>query len=168
MVTEVGPQILRGMHLSKGGVKPRDWLNVTVALLCHDIGYVRGICDADRPGRYVVDERGGAVSLPPGATDASLTPYHVVRSKLFVRERFGKQQTIDAEIVESCIEHTRFPVPQDGDHAATHDFAGLVRAADLIGQLADINYIRKTGALFAEFQETGAAERLGYHSPAHI
>src|SRR5919205_985996 len=66
MVTEVGQQILRGKHLSKGGVKPRDWLDFTV------------------------------------------------------------------------------------------------------GQLADINYIRKAGALFAEFQETGIAEKLGYHSPAHI
>ena len=41
---------------------------------------------------------------------------------------------------------------------------GLLRAADLIGQLADINYLRKTSALFAEFQETGAIESLGYQT----
>jgi hypothetical protein len=168
MVTEVGQQILRGKHLSKGGVKPRDWLNFTVALLCHDIGYVRGICDADRPGRYVVDESGGAVSLPPGATDASLTPYHVARSKLFIRERFGKVRTLDAEIVESYIERTRFPVPQDGDHAATHDFPGLLRAADLIGQLADPFYPRKLNCLFYEFEEIGANKMLGYRNPGEL
>jgi hypothetical protein len=43
-----------------------------------------------------------------------------------------------------------------------------VRAADLIGQLADVNYLRKIPALFAEFNEIGANEKLGYHSPADL
>jgi hypothetical protein len=43
-------------------------------------------------------------------------------------------------------------------------FSGLVRAADLIGQLADINYLRKQPALFNEFRETGTSEKLGYKS----
>ena len=170
-VTDVGQQILRGKHLSKGGVTPRDWLNFMVALLCHDIGYVRGLCAGDRPGRYAVLDANGSettIALPPGATDAALTPHHVGRSKLFVRERFGHVTTVDVKVIESYIEHTRFPVPADGDHASTSDYPGLLRAADLIGQLADINYIRKAGALFAEFQETGAADKLGYRSPAHI
>jgi hypothetical protein len=42
LVTLVGQAILKGKHLSAGGVLPRDWLHVTMALLCHDIGYVRG------------------------------------------------------------------------------------------------------------------------------
>jgi hypothetical protein len=48
--------------------------------------------------------------------------------------------------------------------ASTADYPGLLRAADLIGQLADINYLRKTWALFAEFRETGVSEKLGYQS----
>ena len=40
----------------------------------------------------------------------------------------------------------------------------MLRAADLIGQLADINYLRKTSALFMEFHETGVNEKLGYQS----
>jgi hypothetical protein len=43
-----------------------------------------------------------------------------------------------------------------------------LRAADLIGQLADPNYLRKTAALFNEFRETGTAEKLGYKSPADL
>jgi hypothetical protein len=39
-----------------------------------------------------------------------------------------------------------------------------VRAADLIGQLADINYLRKQTALFQEFRETGLSDKLGYNS----
>jgi hypothetical protein len=39
-------------------------------------------------------------------------------------------------------------------------YPGLLRAADLIGQLADIDYLRKTSALFAEFSETGVSKKL--------
>jgi hypothetical protein len=54
--------------------------------------------------------------------------------------------------------------PQRSQHKSTDDFPGLVRAADLIGQLADINYLRKQPALFNEFRETGTSEKLGYKS----
>jgi hypothetical protein len=39
-----------------------------------------------------------------------------------------------------------------------------VPAAVLIGQLADINYLRKRTALFDEFRETGMSNKLGYNS----
>jgi len=167
MVTLVGQEILRGKHTREGGVTPRDWLHFTISLLCHDIGYVRGVCRGDRDGEYVCNDQGDLVSIPAGTTDASLTPYHVTRSKLFVRERFGKASLthIDTREIEANIEHTRFPVPENERHTSTADYPGLLRAADLIGQLADIDYLRKTSALFAEFQETGASKKLGYQTP---
>ena len=170
MVTLVGQEILRGKHISQGGITPRDWLHFMVSLLCHDIGYVRGVCHGDGEGRYVMNAKGETTEPPPGSTDAALTPYHVNRSKLFVRERFGAISLahIDTATIEANIEHTRFPVPVHGDHAATDDYPALVRAADLIGQLADIDYLRKMPALFAEFSETGIAEKLGYKSPAEL
>ena len=170
MVTSVGQEILRGRHLSVGGVTPQDWLHFIVSLLCHDIGYVRGVCRGDGDGLYVTNLAGDKVSLPEGATDAALTPYHVARSKLFVRERFGKigLSQINSSQIEANIEHTRFPVPQDEEHAPTGDLPGLLRAADLIGQLADINYLRKTSALFNEFRETGMSEALKYNSAADL
>jgi predicted TIM-barrel fold metal-dependent hydrolase len=109
------------------------------------------------------------VSLAEGATDASLAPYHVARSKLFVRERSAKALiNLDIGAIEANIEHTRFPVPEDEQHQSTDDFPGLVRAADLIGQLADINYLRKQAALYNEFRETGMSNRLGYDSVADL
>ena len=103
------------------------------------------------------------------ATDASMTPYHVARSKLFVRERFGKALVhLDTAEIEVNIEHTRFPVPEEEEHEPTDDFPGLVRAADLIGQVADINYLRKTAALFNEFRETGMSKKLNYNSAADL
>jgi len=170
MVTLVGQEILRGKHISVGGVTPREWLHFIVSLLCHDIGYVRGICRGDGGGQYVTNMAGDRMSPPDGSTDATMTPYHVARSKLFVRERFGKVALshLDTLEIETNIEHTRFPVPKDELHAPTDDFPGLLRAADLIGQLADINYLRKTAALFNEFRETGMNDILNFRSAADL
>ena len=126
---------------------------------------MRGICRGDGDGSYVTNLAGDKVTLPEGATDASMTPYHVARSKLFVRERSAKALVhLDIAAIEANIEHTRFPVPEDEQHESTDDFPGLVRAADLIGQLADINYLRKQAALFNEFRETGMSNKLKYSS----
>jgi hypothetical protein len=170
MVTLVGQEILRGKHIREGGVTPHDWLHFISSLLCHDIGYVRGVCLCDRNGRYVCNEQGDLVDVADGATDASMAPYHVSRSKVFVRERFGRARLVhfDTLVIERNIEHTRFPVPEDETHADTSDYPGLVRAADLIGQLADVNYLRKIPALFAEFNEIGTNKKLGYRSPADL
>ncbi len=165
MVTLVGQEILKGKHLREGGVLPQDWLHFVISLLCHDIGYVRGVCRNDNPGAYFTGTGNECVTLRPGATDASLTPYHIDRGKLFIRERFAGHHIIDAEIIAGNIERTRFPVPDDSDHQGTADYPGLVRAADLIGQLADPNHNRKIPALFYEFEETGTNAKLGYKHP---
>ena len=173
MVTQAGTQILRGKHLRDGGVSPHDWLNFTVSLLCHDIGYVRGVCSGDRADRCVINAKGDTIELDAGSTDAVLTPYHVDRGTIFVRERFASHAavantTIDVEVICRNIEHTRFPIPRAEDYQRTDDYPGLLRAADLIGQLADINYLRKTSSLFSEFRETGKHLELGYKTPADL
>jgi hypothetical protein len=168
LVTLAGQDILWGKHLCAGGVSPLDWLHVMLSLLCHDIGYVRGVCWADHDGSYITGCAGHMVTLPPGATDASLTPYHVDRGKHFVRECFGGPGLIDAEVIAQNIERTRFPIPVDHAHQRTDDYPGLVRAADLIGQLADPNHDRRFPDLFAEFEETGTNLLLGCTSPQEL
>jgi hypothetical protein len=138
-----------------------------ISLLCHDIGYVRGICRED-VGEVCSTGRGDVVRMPPGATDAFLTPYHVERGVQFIQERFGGHPVIDSDTIAVNIELTRFPTPEDTDHQETADYRGLVRAADLIGQLADPNYLRKLPALFHEFEETGMNRKLGYKTPADL
>lgn len=166
-VSLVAQEILRGKHLVTK-VTPDDWLHFMVASLFHDIGYVRGICAGDKQGSYVINEKGETISPPRGATDAFLTPYHVDRGKLFVRERASDVPYIDAERIAHSIELTRFPVPDSADHNRTDTEAGLVRAADLIGQLGDPHYLRKTNHLYQEFRETGVAEELGYRTAADL
>ena len=166
-VARVGQEILRGRHLMKR-VTTEDWLHFTVATLFHDIGYVRGVCAADERNSFVINEQGEMVTPPRGSTDAFLTPYHVNRSKIFVMERGAEVPFVDAERIAAAIELTRFPVPDSADHQQTDTEAGLVRAADLIGQLADPNFLRKTSHLFLEFKETGMAETLGYETAADL
>jgi hypothetical protein len=168
MVTMVGQEMLKGKHIREGGVSSRDWLNFIISLLCHDIGHVRGICRQDGDGFYATGVGNTTIALPAGATDAALGLYHVDRGKLFIRERFGGNSFIDAETIAVNIELTRFPVPDDTDHQATNTYPGLVRAADLIGQLADPHYLRKLPALFYEFQETGINEKLNYKTPEDL
>lgn len=167
-VTLVGQEILRGKKIMCGKVDSNDWLHFVCSLLCHDVGYVRGICRDDSEHEFVVGDAGETIELPRGASDAALTDYHVDRGKIFVRERFADTGWFDVDRVAAAIELTRFPIPQDGDHDATDDEPGLVRAADLIGQLADPHYLRKINALFAEFQETGTAEKLAYATAADL
>jgi len=167
LVTLVGESILHGRLLSQP-VEPADWLHVMLALLMHDIGYVRGVCPDDQSDLFVVDESGRMVSLPRGASDAALGPYHVDRSKIAVRARFAAVRGVDAERIARAIEMTRFPVPDDGQHGDTDSEAGLVRAADLIGQLADPLYLRRLNALYYEFAEIGRAAQFGYASPADM
>jgi len=170
LVTLVGQEILRGKQIRDGGVSCEDWLHCIISLLCHDIGYVKGVCRQDREteGLYSTGKDGGLIKLPPGASDASLTPYHVDRGKLFISERFGGHKLIDAEAIKSNIELTRFPVPKAEDHQGTIDYAGLVRAADLIGQLSDPRYLKKITSLYYEFEETGVTKALNYRHPGDL
>jgi hypothetical protein len=167
LATLVGEAVLRG-RLLRQPLEPGDWLHFMLALITHDIGYVRGVCPGDEADRFVINERGETVTLKRGASDAALGPYHVDRSKIFVRHRFKDVPGVDEERIARAIEMTRYPVPKDGQHDETDTEAGLVRAADLIGQLADPLYLRRLNALYAEFLETGMADKCGYTSPADM
>jgi len=133
------------------------------ACLIHDIGYVRGIVYGDEDGSYIVDVRGRTIQLPIGSSDAALAPYHVDRSKIFAAERLDPVEE-NAARVARAIEYTRFPytIPPRQDSDDLDEEEGLlVRAADLIGQLGDPNYMKKSNALFHEFEEIGLNKVLG-------
>lgn len=176
LVCLVGQEILHGKHQLEGSVTCEDWLNFMVSLLCHDIGYVSGVCQQDDVSqrRYVQAHTSvGAsstewVTLPPGTTDASLMPYHVNRSKLFVKENFSHHDVLDLDVIQQNISFTQFPIPDEPAYRVNHHYPGLTRAADLIGQLSDPNYLQKTVALFYEFEEVGTNQELGYRSPEDL
>lgn len=167
-VVLAGQQILLGRQRLDGEVSPGVWLDFTVSLLCHDIGFVPGICRHDRPGLVsgAVDEPN--VSVTVGSCDAVLMPVHVDRGKRYVREQYADHPLVNAERVCENIERTRFPVPEAHAYQATQDYPGLVRGADLIGQLSDLRYPWKLPALYYEFQENGMNAAAGYNAPADL
>jgi len=167
MVALVGQQILLGQHKTST-LQPEDWLHYILALLIHDIGFRRGVCEGDTFNEVVINDAGERICPPRGATDAFLAPYHVDRGKLYARHRFAGSDFIDPERIAQAIEYTRFPVPDDPAYACFDSEPALVRAADLIGQIADPHYHRKLSGLYHEFVETGFALKLGYSSPMDL
>jgi hypothetical protein len=167
LVTLAGHDILIGRALLRP-TTPSDYANFILACLTHDIGYVRGIVQGDEGGSYVADVTGRMVRLPRGSSDAALAPYHVDRSKLFVFERLDAVEELDATRIARAIEYTRFPYAASSNDDLIEEEGLLLRAADLIGQLGDPNYTRKSNALFCEFEEIGLNKTLGYDTPADI
>jgi hypothetical protein len=166
LVTLVGYDIMRGRRLLTE-TNASDFAHLIVACLFHDIGYVRGILNGDSAEGYIVDAKGNKAKLPRGSSDAALLPYHVDRSKLFAIDRLSKAKSLDATRVANAIEFTRFP-PSPGADDSDSEEGTLVRAADLIGQLGDPHYLRKSNALYYEFEEVGMNKQLGYASPADL
>jgi hypothetical protein len=167
-VTLVGLQVLLGKQTASHDVTPGEWLNVVAALVCHDIGYVRGICNADRGPSLATGIANNTTYIATERSDAALMPIHVDRGKAFVGQRLGSENLVEEAFVQSCIERTRFPVPADSWYALTDDYPGLVRGADLIGQLSDPAYLTKLPAIFYEFVEVGFNESMGYQSPGDL
>src|SRR6201999_1545076 len=167
LVTLAGHDILMGRQLSRA-TTAEDYANFILACLAHDIGYVRGILQGDDNEVYVADLSGRTVRLPRGSSDAALAPYHVDRSKLFVTERLDDVDEVYAGLIARAIEYTRFPYASSSNDDLVEEEGLLLRAADLIGQLGDPNYLKKANALFYEFEEIGLNQKLGYDTPADV
>jgi hypothetical protein len=167
LVTLAGHDILRGRALHSH-MPAEDYAHVIIACLTHDIGYVRGLFKADDKDGYLVDPSGRKVALQRGASDASLLPYHVDRSKMYVMERIEGIAQLDKRRIARAVEGTRFPASIPNEQEEVDEEAALLRAADLIGQLGDPHYIRKANALYYEFEEAGVNRQLGYSSPADL
>ncbi len=162
MVTDAGLAILNGQLALEEPMSAEDWLHAVVAMLFHDVGYLRDLLPEDRPDSCLVDHEGGRVTPPAGATDAWMMRYHVTRGDLFVRHHYADHPLIDVDRVAAYIEMTRFPVPDRLPYQQLDTTGALVRAADLIGQMGDPNYVAKLSSLFVEFKENGEADRLGF------
>lgn len=170
LVTLTGLDLLDGCA-ERDGVPPdpEDAAHALVAMLFHDVGYVRGACADDAAPRFVTTAHGqppNPATLPAGATDAALMRWHVDRGMRLAHERLDPH-AFDVARIANLIDATRFPVP-DAEAArppsAEQELRALVRAADLIGQLSDPAYLARIPALFAEMVE-GAPHGAPFHDP---
>ncbi len=167
MVTMVGHDILRGQIVRDGKVASIDWVNFVCSLLCFATGFYRYACPGDDRERCVIDENGTTIEVPRGVTNGWLWPYFTDRSKIYVRYHFADHAVLDAETIAANIEYARFPPPVER-HPETATYPGLLRAAHIIGAVADPNFLLKMPSLVQELEESGMTERLGYSTVAEF
>ena len=161
LVTLVGQDILRGRIARDADVMPNDWVHFLASLLCSNVGIVRGACPGDDGNTCVTGSDGQSVELPRGATDGALWPHCAERATIFVRHHFRHDAIVEWEALAANIEYCRFPPPLDRNHE-TASYPGLLRAAHLIGMVADPNFTLKVNRLFLQARESGIADELGY------
>ncbi len=142
-------RLLHGVHLSGVKLSDREISMVIAATLFHDVGYAQVRDDGEETG-----------------TGAQYTPVHVARGIEFMRT-YAREHGIPADFANDLA-----PVISCSDpmlSMARIDFADdrirlagkIVGTADLVGQMADRNYLEKLVLLFQEFVE---ANMGGYHS----
>ena len=160
-VTALGADLLEARHLLQDDVTPSAWTHVIVALLLHDIGFVRGVCPGDTEHVFVTGVGDGTLTLSRCATDAALRAVHVDRGLRVASHLLGDRPDLSMATLHEHLEFTRFPVPDDPRFADTTGFSALCRAADLLGQLSDPHYLSKLPALYQEMEENGLHEVQG-------
>ena len=115
MVASVGSEIIRGKHLYEGGFCAEEGLAFLLALLCHDVGYVKGVCRKDDlKSNLFEDGKGKRVEVSPTGT-APFSPPSTLDAAGFVREHFYHQNLVDLELVCSCIDGLNSPYLGEND-----------------------------------------------------
>jgi hypothetical protein len=162
LVTQIGQNLLQGRILRSHDVSSADWMHFIISTLCFATGFVRDICPGDDgKGSCVINAEGGTVNMPRGATDGWLWPYFTDRSKIFVTRHFHHNPIVDWRTLADNIEYSRFP-PLPDRNRETASYPGLLRAAHLIGSIADPDFNIKTKSLLVELEESGMTTLLGY------
>lgn len=150
-VATVGQEILLGQHKEER-VEPEEWMHFMLACITHDVGYIKNLFGNERNNKM--------------NSGAGLTSSHIERSKKYVLERFRGNTIINAEKLADMIEYTRFPnKPENLKNNGKDKYGILIRAADFIGQCANIHYCDKNMVkLFYEFEEIGSNQKFGYNT----
>jgi len=161
-VFSCGLELIKGKHIVEGNVLEIDWCHFVIGLLLHDIGYVRNILNEDSDDEQLIDSDGKTVLLEESSTDASLTNYHIFRGRTFSKQFLEHYSFLKYEIVSEFVAGTTFPIPEN---FSPGEYSHLVQAADLIGQMGDLYYTSKISALYDEFEENDATEKLNIKSP---
>jgi len=143
-------RLMHGMQLANAKLTDREITLVIIATLLHDIGYAQ-VIDGNETG-----------------TGAQYTPTHVKRGIEFMRH-YATEQRLPANYIAalapmiSCsdprlsISRIRFPSKR------ARLLGQIVGTADLVGQMADRNYLEKLVALYQEFEEA----RMGNYTSVH-
>jgi len=133
-------RLMHGMYLDGSKLSDRDIDLVLLAALMHDIGYAQ--------------KRDGKES----GTGAQYTPVHIQRGQEFMRN-YINGRNFPADYADDLVPITycsdpMLPITQiifPNEHV--RKLGQVLGTADLVGQMADRNYLEKLVFLFEEFQE---------------
>ncbi|MGV0036314.1 MAG: hypothetical protein ACNYPE_15685 [Candidatus Azotimanducaceae bacterium WSBS_2022_MAG_OTU7] len=121
-------------------------MHFVLSLLNHNIGYVWGICRANRSGRYTINMDYDTIvphqaqqmpdSRPTTLTARSYISTENINGKYQrkistkdINERFESEDRIDTTVIHENIERTRFPVPKEEAHHESRRRTADIRPA---------------------------------------
>lgn len=156
----VGLDMLRGKVVRDGNVRSIEAVHFLASLCLFSVGFNRRLLAGDDGSCCVVAD-GASITLPPGATDAYLWPHYADRGMLFARRHFHGDPVLDGEMLAAILDYARFPPPLDR-LPETDSYPGLLRAAHLIGAVADPYFFHKLKPLTLEMEESGILGLLGF------
>lgn len=143
-------RLVHGMRHSGATLSDREMTLVLAATLLHDVGYAQSTASREN------------------GTGAQFTPTHVPRGIEFMHH-YAAEHGIPADFADDLA-----PVISCSDpmlSVARIDFADdrirlagqIVGTADLVGQMADRNYLEKLVLLFQEFKEANMGNYTSVH-----
>lgn len=143
-------RLIHAMHLADIRLTDREISLVLMATLLHDVGYAQ-VRDGTETG-----------------TGAQYTPTHVARGIEFMRN-YASERGIPADFADdlapviSCSDPMLSVTKIDFSDERIRLAGKIVGTADLVGQMADRNYLEKLVLLFEEFQEANIAAYRSVH-----
>ena len=164
--TMVGLEMLYGRIARSGFYASRDWVHVVSALLCANVGMVRGALAGDRKNECVIDSSGKTVALSPGATDAALWLHAAKRSALFVQQNFQGHRVIDPDTLSTTIEKSSVLTRSDDQQPGSN--RAIVHAAQIVSILADPGFETKLPQFYLVAEEAGVSDFLGFENFADV
>lgn len=137
----VTAKLIHGACLNGILFDPRDVNLGLISALMHDTGYIQAAGDDN-------------------GTGAKYTTSHIERSIAFMKEYF-RDKDFPADYLPICRDFLRctgldVKIAEIKFHSREHKILGqILGAADLIGQMANDNYLAKLPYLYDEFKEAG-------------
>jgi len=142
-------RIVDGLHIYEGAFDETQAVNLLVASLLHDIGYLQETNDIE-------------------GTGAKYTTTHVYRGMAFTKKNSETLKLLPEDLpkITSLIECTCI-TPDPIDKLTGEDLlcGAIIATADIIGQMSDRRYLEKLLFLYYEFVEAGIG---GYNTAFDI
>ncbi|MCP4134049.1 MAG: hypothetical protein GY754_23965 [bacterium] len=145
-------RLLDGYNLSYEKIPVETAINLLIAALLHDSGYIQELSETK-------------------GTGARFTQVHVQRSITFLNENHSRLNIAPEKLysIKRLIQSTDHTINFDTiyfDSSNEHAAAAILATADLLGQMGNRSYLEKLSLLYSEFSEakiSGFSGKLDFY-----